>query len=88
LSHHYALLSGGIILGCWAIGLFFLKFWRKTRDRLFLWFAVAFWMLAAERSVGPVFHIPSDSGVFAYLTRLAAFLTILVAIIDKNRTST
>lgn len=85
MTETYALLSGGIVLGCWAIGLFFLRFWRKTRDRLFLGFAVAFWMLAAERAVGVTLDLPRDEGAVTYAIRLAAFVTILFAIVDKNR---
>ena len=44
-------LHGAAAMGCLTAGLFFLKFWRETHDRLFLMFALAFWMIAAERVV-------------------------------------
>jgi len=38
--------SGLIAMGFAVAGLFFLSFWRRTRDTLFVAFAVAFWLLA------------------------------------------
>lgn len=78
-------LSGAIAVASWAIGLFFLKFWKKSHDRLFLIFAVAFWGLALERltllSVDPT----NEARPYLYLVRLAAFLLLLAAVWDKNR---
>ena len=44
-------INGAIALACMAIGVFFLKFWKNTRDRLFAFFALAFWMLALDRVI-------------------------------------
>jgi hypothetical protein len=78
-------LAGGILLGYLVIALFFLRFWRQTRARLFLCFAVAFLILAFERLMllaGPteLVHLP-----LFYGTRLIAFLVIAWAIWDQNR---
>jgi hypothetical protein len=77
--------SGAITMGYAVVGLFFLRFWRETRDRLFLIFAIAFWLLGLQR-VALVFtpHM-AETGTGLYLVRLFAFLLILAAIIDKNR---
>ena len=37
-----AFTAGALTLGWLAIGVFFLKFWRRTGDGLFLAFAIAF----------------------------------------------
>lgn len=83
---NYAL-SGGILVGYWAIGLFFFRFQRRNRDRLFGFFGWAFWILAAERvlllTIGPNEEIKS----YVYMFRLVAFLLILCAIYDKNRSA-
>ena len=42
-------LRGAIVAGCLVIGVFFLRFHRRSRDRLFLFFALSFFLLAAER---------------------------------------
>lgn len=75
-------LSGVLVMGYIVAGLFFLKFWRESRDRLFAWFAAAFVILAIQRVLVALLPAPS-SGV--YIVRLAAFVLILWAIVEKNR---
>jgi hypothetical protein len=79
-----AVIMGALAMGFTIAGLFFLRFWRETRDRLFAFFAVAFFILAAGR-VGFAFYEPrSPEGDYLYWVRLSAFALILAAIIDKN----
>jgi hypothetical protein len=66
--------------------LLFLRFHRKTHDRLFLFFAGAFALFAASRIVFYFASIPDDANSNLYLIRLAGFILILIAILDKNRT--
>jgi len=78
-------LSGAVMMGFLVGGLFFLKFYRQTRDRLFALFALAFWILAVNR-IGLAFTEDLDElRTWFYVVRLVAFLVILAAIIDKNR---
>ena len=82
----YGLMTGAIVMAHMGIALFFLKFWKKSHDRLFLLFSLAFLFMAINR-IGLAFI---DEGVEFYYTglyvlRLIAFLLILFAIIDKNR---
>ena len=66
-------------------GILFLRFWRDTRERLFLWFALAFWMFAINWG-GVATVPPADEGRYLFfLPRLAGFAFILAAIVDKNR---
>jgi len=78
-------INGAIALACMAIGVFFLKFWKNTRDRLFAFFALAFWMLALDRVIIDSIGQTETSSPEEYLPRLGAFLLIIVAIIEKNR---
>ena len=78
-------INGAIAMACMAIGLFFLKFWKTTRDRLFAFFALAFWLLAFDRIVVDIVGQTETSSPEEYLPRLGAFLVIIVAIIEKNR---
>ena len=76
----------GAIAMAWAVAaLFFLRFWRETRDRLFLLFAIAFCVLGATRIVMAALGEPENEHTHLYWFRLAAYALILVAIIDKNR---
>jgi hypothetical protein len=77
--------SGAIMMASSVAGLFFLRFWRDTRDRFFALFAVAFWLLALERVVLVFFEPIEESRTFVYLIRSLAFILIVVAIVDKNR---
>jgi hypothetical protein len=79
------ILSGAIIMGNLVAGLFFFRFWKRTRDRLFAMFGAAFWMLAVNRMVLASLHEESEFRTPVYAVRLAAFVLILIAIIDKNR---
>ena len=76
--------TGAIVLGYWVAGLFFVRFWRETRDRLFLIFGVAFWILGIQRLM-LAFARFAEQGTVLYGVRLGAFLLILAAIVDKNR---
>jgi hypothetical protein len=79
------LLSGILIAGDWVIGLFFLRFWATSRDRLFAMFAAAFWILGVQRLLLAVTRTVFEDQAIFYTLRLAAFVIIVVAIIDKNR---
>ena len=67
-----------------SFGLFFLKFWARTRDRLFLAFALAFWLLCANSIALTLMGGAPQSHSEVYLLRLAAFLLIIGAILNKN----
>jgi hypothetical protein len=86
LSPFFHFLNGASAMGACTCGLFFLRFWHRTRDRLFLIFGLAFWLLAADRIIS-VFHYDAQEETRSaiYLIRLLAFLMILGGIWDKNR---
>ncbi|WP_296595166.1 DUF5985 family protein [Phenylobacterium sp.] len=76
--------AGALTLGFLAVGLFFLKFWRRTRDGLFLAFATAFALLAVNQAAPVLLDIPSENQGYIYLLRLAAFMLIIAAVVRKN----
>ena len=76
-------MMGAIATASWIAGLFFLRFWTETRDRLFLIFAMAFWLLGLTRLALVIVRVEEHN--YVYWVRLAAFLLILFAIVDKNR---
>jgi hypothetical protein len=81
----YDFLSGAIVLGFLVCCLFFLRFWRRTRDSLFLAFALAFALLGAGQSILALANIPTEERGSVYLLRLLAFALIIYAIGRKNR---
>ncbi len=78
-------LSGIIFMGYVVAGLFFLRFWRDSRDRLFAMFGAAFFILAIQRVGLEIWHDAPEQATPWYFVRLLAFLIIILAIIDKNR---
>ena len=77
-------LSGMTTMGFAVAGVFFLRFWRRTSDSLFLAFAAAFWLLAANQALVGLLEAPREDKVWIYLLRLAAFLLIIFAVVAKN----
>ena len=80
-------LSGAITMGFVVAGLYFLRFWKKTGEGLFVPFALAFWLLGLVQALLTFSNIPVEERSWLYLLRLVAFLLILVSIWRKNRSS-
>jgi Family of unknown function (DUF5985) len=78
-------LSGSITMGFLVAGFFFLRFWKRTREALFLAFAAAFWLLGLAQALLTFTDIPVEERSWLFLLRLAAFSLILVSIWRKNR---
>jgi hypothetical protein len=79
-----AFMGGAVMIGDVVAALFFLKFWRRTRDGLFAAFAAAFVLMALNQAVPVLFGIPDEALGGVYLLRLAAFLLIILAVLRKN----
>ncbi len=79
-----AFFSGGITAGFLLAGLFFARFWTRSRDPLFAAFTAAFWLLALNQALLIIADIPREEQSWTYLLRLAAFTLIAIAIIHKN----
>lgn len=75
--------AGLLTMGYLVAAFYFLRFWRRSGERLFVFFALAFAMLAGQRLALTLFTAV-DSNWF-YGTRLLAFLLLLAGIIEKNR---
>jgi hypothetical protein len=80
-----ALLAGAVAMGSALVGLFFFRFWHRTRDRFFLLFAASFWIEAGNRVALVLAPFASEDEPVFYLFRLVAYALILVAIWQKNR---
>jgi len=78
-------LGGAIALGFTIAALFFLKFWRRTCEGLFLAFSGSFLLLAATQALLTLSGIPTEERSWLYLLRLLAFLLILAALWWQNR---
>ena len=77
-------LLGIIVCASLVAGLFFLKFWRQTRDGLFLAFGIAFIVEGLNRATLMLTDQPNRGHVLIYVVRLFCYLLILGAIARKN----
>ncbi|HEU4600354.1 MAG TPA: DUF5985 family protein [Steroidobacteraceae bacterium] len=78
-------LLGTIVTSSLIAGAFFIKFWRQTRDTLFLAFGASFIVEGLNRSMILLVDEPNLGHPLIYLVRLLSYLMILIAIINKNR---
>lgn len=77
-------LSGAVTLGHLMAAAFFVSFWRKTSDRLFLAFGAAFTLFALNQLLAYVLTVVSEPASLVYILRILGFVIIIVAIVDKN----
>lgn len=77
------MVSGALFMGYVVCALFFTRYWLQSRDRLFLFFAGAFTLLAVQRLLLSIVEGPG--ALVLYGVRAVAFSLILIAIVDKNR---
>lgn len=84
----------GIAMATFAFsGLFFLKFWRASKDRFFLMFSIACGLISLERLVAyfvvgtreALWSPAVESSSWVYVIRMAAFIAIIIAFWEKNR---
>ena len=79
------LMQGMCAAAAMAIGLFFFRFWQDSRDRLFFYFAIAFWLMSSSWALLGFVTPEAENRPYIYGLRLLAFLMVIAAIIDKNR---
>jgi uncharacterized protein DUF5985 len=80
-------LSGAVALSYVIAGVFFLRFWCKTRDSLFLTFALAFWLFAVNQTLVAALSSSDERTGYAYMLRVLGFGLILLGILRKNLTA-
>jgi hypothetical protein len=78
------LLLGAIAMACLIAGLFFLRFWKQTRDRFFLFFAISFFIEGINRAALGMTGNPNEGQPFFYFVRFLSYVFILFAILSKN----
>jgi zinc transporter ZupT len=78
------MMYGAISMASLTIALFFLRFWRNTGDRFFLYFALSFFIEGVHRIYSAVLNEAGEDSPLHYLIRLAAYGLILWAILEKN----
>lgn len=80
----YDLFIGAISMGSLVIALFFLRFWRDSGDRFFLYFSASFLIEGMHRLYSALTDANAEDSPLHYLIRLLAYGLILWAILEKN----
>ena len=78
---------GTLTMGHLIAALLLLRSWRLSRDRLFLFFSIAFATLALNWLGLALIDPAHELQHYVYLLRLLGFLLLIVGIVDKNRRS-
>lgn len=81
---HSDFFSGMITMGYFVASAFFIRFWVRTSDKLFIAFSVAFLLLAISTALTSLLSLPYEERSWLYLIRLAAFVLLIVAILGKS----
>ncbi len=84
ISTTYSFFTGALAALYAVAGLFFLSFWKRTRDALFVSFALAFALLATNQVVLALGGLEREEQSWVYVLRLLAFLLIIAGIARKN----
>lgn len=82
MTHDF--IKGAIAMGFLVVAGFFLRFWRESRDRLFVFFAASFLLMALNRPFLAFLGEDNETNLTPYLIRLAAYALIIIGIVDKN----
>ena len=86
MSHEaFPIMGGALTALAFVIGLFFWRYWQTSRDRLFVFFASAFWLMGINWGAVAALQPSTEGRPYLYLLRLCAFALIAIAIVDKNR---
>jgi hypothetical protein len=81
------LLHGAVAMGAATIGLFFLRFYRRSGERLFVFLSLAFFILGIHWITIAAVAPRMETRHWLFLPRLLAFVLIIIGILDKNRRS-
>ena len=77
-------LAGALTVSYFLAAIFFLRFWRSTRDGLFRTFALAFLLMGANQALASWFGADDERTGYTYVLRVLGFVLILYAIVRKN----
>ena len=79
--------SGALAMAYLVAALFFLRFWRDTRERIFGFFTAAFLMFAVQRTALTLLDRGNLLTFAAYGLRILGFLLIVAGVVAANWSS-
>ena len=85
MSTLHTLMLGALAMSSSVAAAFFFRFWKSSRDRLFLFFSAAFGTLAVDWGALALVDLADERRHYLFALRLCAFALIIAGIVDKNR---
>lgn len=85
MTTYVTAMYGALVAMSAVAALFFLRYWRTSRDRFFLWFAGAFAAFGVSWTLVLCDDHASEHTSHIYAIRLLGFLAIITAILLKNQ---
>jgi amino acid transporter len=76
--------SGALVMAYVVAALFFLRFWRDTREPLFKFFTAAFLIFAVQRTALTLLEQRELLALAAYGLRIVGFLLIAAGVVAAN----
>ncbi len=70
---------------CLVAAAFFWKFWRRTRETLFVALAAGFGLLAAHWAALGILNPGDETRHYLYIVRFLAFVVMIAGVVAKNR---
>jgi hypothetical protein len=84
MSDLASMLTGALVLACALAGLVFLRFWKSSRDPLFICFALSFWLQGGQWLASALMGERNEQAPWQYLLRLLAYGLLGFAIVHRN----
>ena len=81
-------LGGALTMAYAVAATYFVRFWKRAGDRLFMMFAAAFTLLALNQLALGIIGTTDERSSYVYVLRVLAFALMVGAILDKNFTAT
>ena len=76
---------GVLATSCLVVAMFFLHYWRDSRERLFMFFSAAFALMAVQWTASALSGTDEKHHAYLLILRILAFLCIIAGIMDRNR---
>lgn len=76
---------GVLATGCLMVAIFFVHYWRSSRERLFVYFSAAFGLMTVQWVASALSGTDEEHHAYLLILRILAFICIIAGIVDRNR---
>jgi Family of unknown function (DUF5985) len=76
---------GVLATGSLMVAMFFLHYWRSSRERLFVFFSAAFALMALQWTASALSGTDEARHAYLLILRILAFVCIIAGVLERNR---